>query len=75
MFPNQPRRFHQVLRLPSVILRQGYDRIQPELRLPIGGLDVHVQSGLLPRKEEEPQVAVAEDRGAHPARLQTPAHG
>jgi hypothetical protein len=47
MFPHQPQRFHQDLRLHAVILRQGNDRIQPELRLPFVGLDVHVRSGLL----------------------------
>jgi len=61
--------FREPLRLEAVVRMQFHSRLNPELGLALGVLDVHVRTSLLARKEVEPKPLNAQDRRTHSDRI------
>ena len=63
--------FDDSLRFADLMVRKtskscyGNLRREPEFCLTVWMRNMHVDSGLLPRKEEKPELTVADDRGCH----------
>src|SRR3972149_506372 len=69
VFLNQRPRFCESFGLEAVARVQFHGRLDPELRLALGMLHVHVRAGLLARKEVEPKPLDAQDRWTHAASI------
>ena len=57
------------LRLKAIVRMQFNRRLNPELGLALGVLDMHVRADLLAREEVEPKPPHAQDRRAHSDRI------
>ena len=65
VFPDQPERRRQPTIAKAAILSQGDLGFQPELRLPVNVLDMHMRPRLFTSEKEEAIPADAEDRRTH----------
>ena len=69
VFPDQSFDRPNLAVVQAVILRQFNLRLNPELRLAICVVHMHVEPGFLAREEKEPEAVFAKDRRAQGLRL------
>jgi hypothetical protein len=65
VFPDQPERRRESTIAEAVILGQDDLGFQPELRLPVNVLNMHMRPRLFPGEKEKAIPADAEDRRTH----------
>jgi hypothetical protein len=60
----------QLSRLKAEVIGQCDLGREPELCLSVGRVNMHMHTGLFPREEKEPEVAILENRRAHGSDLE-----